>query len=135
MISFQKEGEFIDPKSSSDPVSVDNFQKKFFTNLKQRETASNDEDFNFRVNTDDDVRHEIVEEWFLDSYTQTNSAEDLIDKNEIVQDFFEHFEMDFEGEILKRKRHKLMTGVNKCINNNRHKYGKVQTKVRVHTRC
>ena len=82
-----------------------------------------------RPTSDDDVGLEIVNEWFLETYSQTESAEDLVDKNDIVHNFLRHFDLQFEEETLKRKRHKIMTGMNKCINSNRERYGKVKTKV------
>ena len=50
-VFFKKEGIFIDPKVSSQPGSEENFQKKFFTNLRRRKIESSeqnlteDEDF------------------------------------------------------------------------------------------
>ena len=81
---------------------------------------------------DNDVSKEIVQPWFFKFYKQTDSEEDLIDKNHIVKDFFGHFKLEFEDENVKakiRKRHKLMSRINECVNKNQEYYGRVKSKV------
>ena len=75
------------------------------------------------------VDEDIVTEWFLQTYEQSDAYNMSIYKDELFKQFLSHFELHYSGENLELQRNNFIDQIHRCLEKNRSRFQLVATKV------